>query len=204
MILTLVCLRLGLGNEKFRLASAYTGLMCLGLGFHLGTWSWFGPLITLAAIFWLLIISWRSGDEFQLIHEDYQRARKGQNTMYRDHQVELNSVSKQLKFILTVPMLGFIAIILGIPPQMNPDIINILSLLIISVGTMVLVGRLLSWIDKSYATLYGFLTDTEIAVERIDRELVDPAKMLQAIARQSIDISLTQETVDDKGGESDA
>jgi len=204
MILTLVCLRLGLGNEKFRLASAYTGLMCLGLGFHLGTWSWFGPLITLVAIFWLLIISWRSGDEFQLIHEDYQRARKGQNTMYRDHQVELNSVSKQLKFILTVPMLGFIAIILGIPPQMNPDIINILSLLIISVGTMVLVGRLLSWIDKSYATLYGFLTDTEIAVERIDRELVDPAKMLQAIARQSIDISLTQETVDDKGGESDA
>lgn len=204
VLLTLVCLRLGLANEKFRLAAAYTGLISLGLAFHLGTWSWSGPLIIVSAILWLLIITWRSGDEFQLIHEDYQRARKGQNTMYRDHQAELKNVSKQLKFILAVPMLGFIAIILGIPPQMNPDFLNILSILVVSVGTMLLVGRLLSWIDKSYAILYGFLTDTEIAVARIDRELVDPAIMLQTIARQSIDISLTQEVSENQGGEVDA
>ena len=186
-VITMACLRLGLRNEKFRLAAAYAGAISLGLVFHMGKWVWFGPVITIFVMLWMLGIAWRSGDEFQLIHEDYQRARKGQNTMYREHHAELKGVRKQLTFILAMPILGYSAIVLGFPPQMNIDITNIVTLLVITILPMYAIRRLLKWMDNSYSELYGHMTDAELAVDRIDRELSDPARLIRKLARYGLE-----------------
>ena len=186
-LITMACLRLGLRNEKFRLAAAYAGAISLGLVFHMGKWVWFGPVITIFVMLWMLGITWRSGDEFQLIHEDYQRARKGQNTMYREHHAELKGVRKQLTFILAMPILGYSAIVLGFPPQMNIDITNIVTLLVITILPMYAIRRLLKWMDNSYSELYGHMTDAELAVDRIDRELSDPARLIRKLARYGLE-----------------
>ena len=122
-----------------------------------------------------------------MIHEDYQRARKGQNTIYREHQKELGGVRKQLTFILSMPILGYVAIVLGFPPQMNIDLMNIVTLLLMAIIPMYAIRKMLTWMDFTYAELYGSLTDTEIAVDRIDRELTDPARLMRKLARYGLE-----------------
>jgi hypothetical protein len=46
---------------------------------------------------------------------------------------------------------------------------------------------MLKWMDATYAELYGNLTDTEIALDRIDRELSDPARLIRRLARYGLD-----------------
>jgi uncharacterized membrane protein len=187
LFVTLACLRLGLRNEKFKLMASYAGAITLGLIFHMGSWGWFGPVITFFVIMWMIGIAWRSGDEFQLIHEDYQRARRGQNTIYREHHAELHAVRRQLTFILAMPILGYAAIVLGFPPQMEIDVTNMVTLVAMTIIPMYVIRRMLKWMDATYADLYGSLTDTEIAVDRIDRELSDPARLIRRLARYGLD-----------------
>ena len=64
------------------------GVPGLGFAFHLMDLisnDWGGPVILLIAALWVWIMTWKSTVEFQLIHEDYQRARKGISTLYSDH-----------------------------------------------------------------------------------------------------------------------
>jgi hypothetical protein len=164
IFVSLACLRLGLRNEKFKLMASYAGAITLGLAFHMSTWVWIGPVITFFVIMWMIGVAWRSGDEFQLIHEDYQRARRGQNTIYREHHAELHAVRRQLTFILSMPILGYAAIILGFPPQMEVDVTNMVTLVAMLIIPMYVIRRMLKWMDATYAELYGNLTDTEIAL----------------------------------------
>jgi uncharacterized membrane protein len=187
IFVSLACLRLGLRNEKFKLMASYAGVITLGLAFHMGTWVWFGPVITFFVIMWMIGVAWRSGDEFQLIHEDYQRARRGQSTIYREHHAELHAVRRQLTFILSMPILGYAAIILGFPPQMEIDVTNMVTLVAMLIIPMYVIRRMLKWMDATYAELYGNLTDTEIALDRIDRELSDPARLIRRLARYGLD-----------------
>ena len=80
-------LRLVGQNDKFRLAAIYTGVLALGFAFHLMdlvSSEWGGPVILFIAAIWVWLMTWKSTVEFQLIHEDYQRARKGISTLYSD------------------------------------------------------------------------------------------------------------------------
>ena len=49
-------------------------------------------------------MTWKSTVEFQLIHEDYQRARKGISTLYSDHFDVLSNAKRQLSIILAMPI----------------------------------------------------------------------------------------------------
>ena len=126
---SIALLRLVGQNDKFRLAAIYSGLIGLGFAFHLLDMTWWGPAVMLLSAGWVWFMTWKSTDEFQLIHEDYQRARKGISTMYSDHVDVLTNSKRQLSIILAMPILGMIAVVLGIPPQMNPDSTNMMSLI---------------------------------------------------------------------------
>ena len=81
-----------------------------------------------------------------------------------------------------MPILGYIAIVLGFPPRMNITILNIVALLVVTIGPMYVIRKMLTWMDFTYSELYSSLTDTEIAVDRIDRELTDPARLMRRLA----------------------
>ena len=185
-------LRLVGQNDKFRLAAVYSGVLGLGFAFHLmGLISndWGGPVILFIAALWVWIMTWKSTIEFQLIHEDYQRARKGISTLYSDHFDVLSNAKRQLSIILAMPILGMVGVILGIPPQMSPDSANMFTL--ISYLVIVIFGvTFLIWnANRMYGSLYGRLTEVEVQASRIERDLGDPARLLTELASDGLDIS---------------
>jgi len=181
--------RMGRQNEKLRLAGAYSSTIALGFAFHLIDAVWWGPLmlVTAAVVVWR--IAWKASDEFQFIHEDYQRARVGATTIYSDHISALDSTKRQLVLILGLPpVLGFLAVSLGMPPIFSLDPLNAGSLMIFMIAVMVGVIMLVGKADKAYGTLYGRLTDAEVKAKRLERDMADPANLLREIAFDRIDL----------------
>ena len=187
-LLSLVLGRLNGQNEKFRLFSVYAGLLALGFAFHLFNVIYWGPLVLGLSALWLWRKTWLSTDEFRLIHEDYQRARKGVSTLYADHFQALADSRRQLRIILALPVFGLLGVVLGIPPQLDTDRDNLLTLaayvVIISVGVWILVRRA----DSMYGSIYGRLTDIEVKATRIERDLSDPARLLHELANDGINL----------------
>ena len=134
-------------------------------------------------------MTWKSTVEFQLIHEDYQRARKGISTLYSDHFDVLSNSKRQLSIILAMPILGMIGVILGFPPQMNPDSANMFSLVSYLIIVVVGVTFLIWYANRMYGSLYGRLTEVEVQASRIERDLGDPARLLTELASDGLDIS---------------
>jgi len=202
---SLVLIRLIGQDEKYRLAAVYCGVIAFGFAFHLIDFIWWGPLITLGAAGWVWIMTWRSTKEFQLVHEDYQRARRGESTLYSDHKDVISDTQKQLSIILTLPILGFVAVVLGIPPAMNPDSGNFLTIigyvLIVMGGVWLVVWRA----NYLYANLYGRLTELEVKTGSLERDLGDPARLLTELATDGLDLSsiLVSPTAVGDGGPSE-
>ena len=189
---SIVLLRLVGQNDKFRLAAVYSGVLGLGFAFHLMdliSSDWGGPVILFLAALWVWIMTWKSTVEFQLIHEDYQRARKGISTLYSDHFDVLSNAKRQLTIILAMPILGMIGVILGVPPQMSPDSANMFSLVSYLVIVMFGVTFLIWNANRMYGSLYGRLTEVEVQASRIERDLGDPARLLTELASDGLDIS---------------
>ncbi|MDP6870397.1 MAG: hypothetical protein QGI21_06480 [Candidatus Poseidoniaceae archaeon] len=197
--------RLSEQGRMFRIASTYAGALGLGFAFHLVDTSWWGPLVLIASIVGVWVMSWTSSEEFQLIHEDYQRARKGISTLYQDHSNEISDTQKQLSVMLSMPILGMLLFVLGLPPQMKPDQENILSLIgfvVVAIGGVIL---LISRANKMYGNLYGRLTDVEVQASRIERDLGDPARLLTELASDGLDISsiIGESNVEDEAHEAE-
>lgn len=194
-LVSLAFTRLATQSEKWQLGGVYAGVLSFGFAFHLGfgyevqgvpVW---GPTILILCALWIWRMTWKSSEEFRLIHEDYQRARKGISTIYSDHFEALADGRRQLTIILSIPVLGMLAIILGLPPQLSANSENLVVMgtyfLIIMIGVWYFLKRS----DKMYGNLYGRLTDAEIKSIRIERDLGDPARLLNDLADDGLDLS---------------
>ena len=189
LIVTIGLLGLTNQNEKYRLGAVYSGVIMLGFLFHLYDAAWWGPVSIVLASLWVWRMAWRSSEEFRYIHEDYQRARKGISTIYADHFQALTDSRRQLTIILSLPLLGFVGVVLGIPPQMTPDEANLISLVGYILLSTIVVWFILRRANKLYGSLYGKLTDIEVKATRIERDLGDPARLLNDLAMDGLDLS---------------
>ena len=189
LIVTIGLLGLTNQNEKYRLGAVYSGVIMLGFLFHLYDAAWWGPVSIVLASLWVWRMAWRSSEEFRYIHEDYQRARKGISTIYADHFQALTDSRRQLTIILSLPLLGFVGVVLGLPPQMTPDEANLISLVGYILLSTVVVWFILRRANKLYGSLYGKLTDIEVKATRIERDLGDPARLLNDLAMDGLDLS---------------
>jgi len=194
-LVSLAFTRLATQSEKWQLGGVYAGVLSFGFAFHLGfgyevqgvpVW---GPTILILCALWIWRMTWKSSEEFRLIHEDYQRARKGILMIYLDYFEALADGRRQLTIILSIPVLGMLAIILGLPPQLSANSENLVVMgtyfLIIMIGVWYFLKRS----DKMYGNLYGRLTDAEIKSIRIERDLGDPARLLNDLADDGLDLS---------------
>ncbi len=186
---SLVFIRLIGQDEKYRLAAVYCGVVAFGFGFHLMNFIWWGPIIAFGAAGWVWFMTWRSTKEFQLVHEDYQRARRGESTLYSDHKDVISDTQRQLGIILTLPIIGFVAVVLGIPPAMTPDSGNFITIIgyviLVIIGVWLVVWRA----NRMYANLYGRLTELEVKTGSLERDLGDPARLLTELATEGLDLS---------------
>lgn len=183
-----ILLRLTGQNEKFRLLSVYSGVLGFGFAFHVLDVPFWGLSVLLLAALWIWRMSWASAEEFKLIHEDYQRARRGVSTLYADHFDALRDSRRQLSVILAVPVLGFLVVVLGLPPQIYNDQNNLVSLVVYVTIVMLGVWMIILRADRAYGNLYGRLTDIEVKATRIERDLGDPARLFNELANDGLDL----------------
>ena len=189
LLVSLILFRLTAQNDNFRLLGIYSGVLSLGFSFHLFGEIWWGFAVLGLSALWIWRVSWGSTEEFRLLHEDYQRARKGVSTLYADHFDELGKARRQLVVILAVPVLGMLAIVLGIPPTLTIDSVNMISLVsyvaVVIIGVWILINRA----DSMYGTLYGRLTDIEVKSIRLERDLGDPARLFNELAADGLNLA---------------
>ena len=188
-LLSLIFVRLSSQSEKWRLGGIYAGVLAFGFAFHLFNNLYWGPAILVLCALWIWRMTWKSSDEFRLIHEDYQRARKGISTVYSDHFEALTDSRRQLTIILAIPVLGMLAIVLGLPPQLSTDQDNLVMMGAYFFAITLGVWYLLKRSDKLYGNLYGRMTDAEVKSIRIERDLGDPARLLNDLADEGLDFS---------------
>ena len=184
-------LRLVGQNDKFRLAAIYSGVLALGFAFHLmGLVSsdWGGPAILFIAALWVWIMTWKSTVEFQLIHEDYQRARKGISTLYSDHFDVLSNSKPPIDYPCNANF-RYDRCYLRIPSSNESDSANMFSLVSYLIIVVVGVTFLIWYANRMYGSLYGRLTEVEVQASRIERDLGDPARLLTELASDGLDIS---------------
>jgi len=79
--------------------------------------------------------------------------------------------------------------VLGLPPQLTTDTDNLVLLLAYFLVTSVGVWALLRRADSTYGNLYGRMTDAEIKAIRIERDLGDPARLLNDLADEGLDLT---------------
>lgn len=187
MVLAFVFSRLKTQSEQWGHFSTYATVLALGFAFYLMNIEYYGYGILALSAIWIWRSAWKSGEEFRLIHEDYQRARKGNATVYADHFQALKDGRRQLTLILALPILGLYAVILGVPPQLPDDNRNLGFLGAYFLFVVFGVWYLLRRSDKIYGNLYGRLTDVEVKSVRLDRDLRDPARLLNELADDGID-----------------
>ena len=188
-LLSIIFVRLSSQSEKWQLGGVYAGVLAFGFAFHLFNVQYYGPAVLLLCVAYLWRMTWKSSDEFRLIHEDYQRARKGTSTVYSDHFEALKDSRRQLTIILSIPVLGMLAIVLGLPPQLSTASNNLVAMAGYFFLTMFGVWYLLRRSDKMYGNLYGRMTDAEIRSIRIERDLADPARLLNDLADDGLDFT---------------
>ena len=109
--------------------------------------------------------------------------------MYSDHFEALKDSRRQLTIILSIPVLGMLAIVLGLPPQLSTDSTNLVAMAAYFFIIMAGVWYLLKRSDKMYGNLYGRMTDAEVKSIRIERDLSDPARLLNDLADDGLDFS---------------
>ena len=176
-------------NDNFRLAAVYAGLLGLGFSFHLLSIVWWGPVILTVAALWTWRMSWRASEEFRVLHEDYQRQRKGLSTMYADHFEALSDTQRALTTILALPIFGFMLIVMGVPAQVPENNLNgatlLAYLIVVSFGVIYILRRS----NRTYGRIYGRLTDIETASARIERDLADPARLLGDLAEDGLGLA---------------
>lgn len=199
-IVSAILFQLGREREKLKQLGAYTGSAFLGMIFHLSEWVLLGPILLVSVIIWLMYNAYSASDELQIIHADYQRARLGQTTLFTEHFKRLKKSRQQLTIIFTLPLLGFLMTILGFPPLLSADILNVLSLILIIGITAILISAVLKYIDKMYGQVYSRLTVVQARLRSIERSLGDPARLLNEIANIDLDAVVEQA----EGGDADA
>jgi len=188
LLVSIILFRLTAQNDNFRLLGIYSGVLGFGFAFHLFQFIWWGFVVLALAALWIWRMSWKSTEEFRLLHEDYQRARRGISTLYADHFEELGKARKQLTIILAVPVLGMLSVVLGLPPMLTENRANIVSLVVYIAVVMLGVWYLIGRANSMYGTLYGRLTDIEVKAIRIERDLSDPARLFNELANEKLNL----------------
>jgi uncharacterized membrane protein len=188
-LISFIFVRLSSQSEKWQLGGIYAGVLGFGFAFHLFQVSYWGPAVLVLGALWIWRMTWKSSEEFRLIHEDYQRARKGTSTVYSDHFAALTDSRRQLTIILSLPVLGMLAIVLGLPPQLATNQDNLVVMAAYFFAIMLGVWYLLKRSDKLYGNLYGRMTDAEVKSIRLERDLNDPARLLNDLADDGLDFT---------------
>ena len=188
LIITIGLLGLTNQNEKYRLGAVYSGIIMLGFLFHLYDAIWWGPMAIVLVDFgsgeWLGVVA-KSSDTFTRIINEHGR-------VFLQSMRSLPSTDglPPTTDDYSQPSALWLCWCCAWPTSTDDaDEANLISLVGYILFSTIVVWFILRRANKIYGTLYGKLTDIEVKATRIERDLGDPARLLNDLAMDGLDLS---------------
>lgn len=173
LFVALSFLRQGMDETESRLhASAYVAAMGFGMLSLSGLSTWLTLFCALASVVFAAFVAWLSSSELQAIHDDRKKTRIGTMSLLEDHDKEQANTRKELRAIISCAPYAFLPFVLLTPTlAIDMGANSIISILFLMTISPLLVHMILSFLDRSYDTLYSDLADIELRAIRIKKIL---------------------------------
>ena len=181
-ILSSRLLRQASEDERSLMLCAYSGTALLGLAtqYNLGKYVNFSLAAT--ALLWVVFITSRSSAfEIPAILSDRQNLQRGSESIFDNHEVEMDRVLKQLTIKLAFAPLGFIIVAIVMPNDISWSLANIGSILLFSMAGALLVVFMILRTRNNWLTIFDQLAAMEIESQELLNQLGNPSADLRRI-----------------------
>ncbi|MDP7328530.1 MAG: hypothetical protein QF612_01650 [Candidatus Thalassarchaeaceae archaeon] len=169
-------------DERSLMLCAYSGTALLGLAtqYNLGLYVNFSLAAT--ALLWVAFIASRSSAfEIPAILSDRQNLQRGSDSIFEDHEAEMERVIKQLTTKLIFAPLGFIIVAIAMPNDISWSLANIGSILLFSIAGGLLVVIMTLRTRNIWLTIFNQLAAMEIESQELLTQLGNPSADLRRI-----------------------
>ncbi len=183
--LVLMCtqlLRRAPEDERSLMLCAYSGSVLLGVAtqYNLGPYVNFS--LTAIALLWIAFITSRTSSfEIPAILSDRQNMQRGSDSIFEDHETEMNRVLRQLATKMAFAPLGFILIAIAMPNDISWSLANIGSILLYSISGVLIVAYMIIRTRNIWLMIFDELASMEIESQELLVQLGNPSADLRRI-----------------------
>ena len=169
-------------DERALMLCAYSGTALLGLATQYNLGSYVNFSLGATALLWVVFITSRSSAfEIPAILSDRQNMQRGSESIFEDHEVEMDRVLKQLAMKLSFAPLGFIIVAIVMPNDISWALANIGSILLYAIiGTLLVVYMTLRT-KNIWLMIFNELAAMEIESQELLIQLGNPSADLRRI-----------------------
>ena len=169
-------------DERALMLCAYSGTALLGLATQYNLGSYVNFSLAAAALLWVVFITSRSSAfEIPAILSDRQNMQRGADSIFEDHEAEMDRVLKQLAMKLAFAPLGFIIVAIVMPNDISWSLANISSILFYAtIGTLLVVYMTLRT-RNIWLLIFNELAAMEIESQELLIQLGNPSADLRRI-----------------------
>jgi hypothetical protein len=169
-------------DERALMLCAYSGTALLGLATQYNLGSYVNFSLAATALLWVVFITSRSSAfEIPAILSDRQNMQRGSDSIFEDHEVEMDRVLKQLAMKLSFAPLGFIIVAIVMPNDISWSLANISSILLYAtIGTLLVVYMTLRT-RNIWLFIFNQLAEMEIESQELLIQLGNPSADLRRI-----------------------
>ncbi|MEE2747330.1 MAG: hypothetical protein VX473_02550 [Candidatus Thermoplasmatota archaeon] len=169
-------------DERSLMLCAYSGTALLGLATQYNLGSYVNFSLAGIALLWVVFITSRSSAfEIPAILSDRQNMQRGSESIFEDHEVEMDRVLRQLAIKLAFAPLGFITVAIVMPNDISWSLENIGSILLYSVAGSLLVVFMILRTRNIWLSIFDELAAMEIESQELLNQLGNPSADLRRI-----------------------
>ena len=169
-------------DERSLMLCAYSGTALLGLATQYNLGSYVNFSLAATALLWATFITSRSsGFEIPAILSDRQNMQRGSESIFEDHETEMDRVLKQLAMKLAFAPLGFIIVAIVMPNDISWALTNIGSILLYAIIGALLVVYMTLRTRNIWLMIFNELAAMEIESQELLIQLGNPSADLRRI-----------------------
>ena len=169
-------------DERSLMLCAYSGTALLGIATQYNLGSYVNFSLAATALLWVAFITSRtSAFEIPAILSDRQNMQRGSESIFEDHEQEMDRVLKQLAAKLAFAPLGFILVAIIMPNDISWALANIGSIILYVVSGALVVTYMTLRTRNIWLTIFDQLAAMEIESQELLVQLGNPSADLRRI-----------------------
>ena len=169
-------------DERSLMLCAYSGTALLGIATQYNLGSYVNFSLAATALLWVAFITSRtSAFEIPAILSDRQNMQRGSESIFEDHEQEMDRVLKQLAAKLAFAPLGFILVAIIMPNDISWALANIGSIILYVVSGALVVTYMTLRTRNIWLMIFDQLAAMEIESQELLVQLGNPSADLRRI-----------------------